>query len=62
MPDPRPASCVQRLLRTRRKVETVIGQLVEYFDFAACKARDIWHLTAKLARKLLAYNLALTQT
>jgi len=62
MPDPRPTSWVQCLLRTRRTVETVIGQLVEYFNFAACKARDIWHLTAKLARKLLAYNLALAET
>jgi hypothetical protein len=59
MKDPRPKSTVQRLLKTRRRVETVIGQLVEFFDFAACKARDLWHLTAKLVRKLLAYNLAL---
>ena len=57
--DPRPKSAVQRLLKTRRRVETVIGQLVEFFGFAACKARDLWHLTAKLLRKLLAYNLAL---
>lgn len=59
MDDPRPKSAVQRLLKTRRRIETVIGQLVEFFGFAACKARDLWHLTAKLLRKLLAYNLAL---
>jgi len=58
MLDPRPKSAVQRLLKTRRLVETVIGQLVEFYDFAACKARDIWHLTSKLVRKLIAYNLA----
>ena len=57
MTDPRPKEVVQRLLKLRRRVETVIGQLVEYFDFAACNARDLWHLTAKLLRKLLAYNL-----
>jgi len=57
MPDPRPKSAVQRLLRTRRRVETAIGQLVEFFDFAACKARDLWHLTSRLVRKLIAYNL-----
>lgn len=57
MPDPRPKACVQRLLCVRRRVETVIGQLVEYYQLAACKARNLWHLTAKIARKLLAYNL-----
>jgi hypothetical protein len=60
MDDPRPKSAVQRLLKVRRRVETAIGQLVEFFDFAACKARDIWHLTSRLVRKLLAYNLAIS--
>jgi hypothetical protein len=36
MEDPRPKSAVQRFLKTRRRVATVIGQLVEFFDFAAC--------------------------
>ena len=62
MPDPRPKTAVQRLLKTRRRVETAIGQLVEFFDFAACKARDLWHLTSKLVRKLLAYNFAISKT
>ena len=62
MKDPRPKNAVQRLLKTRRRVETVIGQLVEFFGFADCKARDLWHLTAKLARKLLAYNLTSPET
>jgi hypothetical protein len=56
MPDTRPKSVVQRLMATRRRVETVIGQLVDFFGFAKCKARDLWHLTAKLTRKLIAYN------
>jgi IS5 family transposase len=59
MDDPRPKDVVQRLLKTRRRVETAIGQLVEFFDFAACKARDLWHLTSRLVRKLLAYNLSI---
>jgi hypothetical protein len=58
MHDTRPRSVVQRLLSVRRRVETVIGQLVEFFDFASCKTRDIWHLTSKLVRKLLAYNIS----
>jgi IS5 family transposase len=62
MTDPRPKNLVQRLLKTRRRIETVIGQLVEFFGFAACKARDLWHLSAKLARKLLAYNLKSRKT
>ena len=57
MVDTRPKSAMQRLLKTRRRVETVIGQLVEFFGFATCKARDLRHLT-KLLRKLIAYNLA----
>lgn len=62
MHDPRPKSAVQRLLKVRRRVETAIGQLVEFFDFASCKARDLWHLASKLVRKLLAYNLAISET
>ncbi len=59
MDDPRPETAVQRLLKIRRRVETAIGQLVEFFDFATCKARDLRHLTSKLVRKLLAYHLTL---
>ncbi len=50
MDDPRPKSAVQRLLKVRRRVETAIGQLVEYLDFAAGKARDMWHLASRLVR------------
>ena len=57
MADPRPKSVVRRLLKTRRRIETALGQLVEFYDFASCKARDLWHLSSKLLRKLIAYNL-----
>jgi hypothetical protein len=60
MDDPRPKSAVQRLLKVRRRVETAIGQLVDYLGFAAGKARDMWHLASRLVRKLLAYNLAIS--
>jgi hypothetical protein len=60
MPDTRPKQWVQTLMRIRRRIETVIGQLTEFYNFAKTKARDIWHLTSKLLRKLLAYNLSLT--
>jgi hypothetical protein len=62
MDDPRPKSAVARLLKVRRRVETTLGQLVEFFDFAACKARDLWHLTSKLVRKLIAYNFTRAKT
>jgi len=59
MPDSRPKAFVQALLKIRRNVETVIGQLTEHFAFAACKAKTLWHLNARLLRKLCAYNLSL---
>lgn len=58
MKDTRPKSVVSLLKKVRRRVETAIGQLVETFDFACCKAKDLWHLNSKLIRKILAYNLA----
>jgi len=42
--------------RTRRLVETVIGQLVERFSIEKVWARDLWHLTSRLNRKLLAHT------
>ncbi len=53
MKEQRPKTTVQRLLKVRRRVETTIGKLVEFFDFSVCKARDMWHLTSKLVRKLI---------
>lgn len=59
MQDQRPKKMVQCLMKTRRRVETVLGQLVEFYDFSCCRARDLWHLTSRLIRKILAYNLSL---
>jgi Transposase DDE domain len=57
MPDARPPAWVKLLLRTRRLIETVIGQLVERFSIEKVWARDLWHLTSRLNRKLLAHTL-----
>ena len=57
MPDPRPPAWVKLLLRTRRLIETIIGQLVERFSIEKVWARDLWHLTSRLNRKLLAHTL-----
>lgn len=59
MTDPRPPWVVQQLTRTRRRVETVIGQLTEQFHFEKIRARDVWHLTSRVARKVLAHTLGI---
>lgn len=45
-------------LRVRRRIETVIGQLAERFSFERVRARDRWHLTARVARKLLSHTVS----
>lgn len=56
MPDERDPAWVKLLMRVRRLVETVIGQLVERFRIEKVWARDPWHLTSRLNRKLLAHT------
>lgn len=59
MIDERSRHWVRTLIRTRRLVETVIGQLVERFHLEKVRARDLWHLTSRINRKLLAHTVAL---
>jgi hypothetical protein len=59
MTDNRAPRVVQQLTRTRRRVETVIGQLTEQFHFEKVRARDAWHLTSRIARKVLAHTLGI---
>lgn len=56
MTDSRPPGVVQQLTSTRRLVETVIGQLAEQFHFEKIRARDVWHLTSRIVRKILAHT------
>jgi hypothetical protein len=58
MIDTRPASFVQQLMSVRRLVETVIGQLADRFNIEKVLARDLWHLTNRFVRKLLAHTVA----
>ncbi|ETX03337.1 MAG: hypothetical protein ETSY2_33760 [Candidatus Entotheonella gemina] len=44
--------------KTRRLVETVIGQLSDHFQIEKVRARDVWHLTSRVARKVLAHTVA----
>ena len=66
---------VRLLVKTRRLIETssgelrrashggvptaLIGQLTERFCWETVKARDLWHLTSRINRKLLAHTVAL---
>lgn len=42
--------------RHRQMVETVIGHLCHWFDIETIRARDLWHLTSRLTRKILAHT------
>ena len=46
-------------LRVRRKIEAVIGQLAERFHLERVCARDRWHLTVRVERKLLSHTMAM---
>jgi len=43
---------------TRRRAETVIGQLVERYHAKRVWARTVWHLWSRWQRKLLSHTLA----
>ena len=47
-----------RLVQARRRIETVIGQLVERYHAKRVWARDPWHLWSRWQRKLLSHTLA----
>jgi Transposase DDE domain len=54
-PGLRPA---RRLVQARRRIETVIGQLVERDHAKRVWARDAWHLWSRWQGKLLSHTLA----
>ena len=58
MPDSRPPEYVGTLLRVRRLVETVISQFTEHLKISSVRSRDLWHLTARVSRKLLTHAVA----
>jgi hypothetical protein len=59
MKDQRNPNFVRLLTRCRRLIETVIGQLCERFNLQKVRARDIWHLTNRINRKLLAHTVCI---
>ena len=46
------------LVQKRRRIETVIGQLVERYRAKKVRARDRWHLTSRFMRKVLSHTMA----
>ena len=58
MHDDRDPRWVHKLTSMRRIIETVIGQLAERFHIEKVRARDRWHQTSRLARKLLSHTMA----
>ena len=59
MNDPRPKTAVCRMMNVRRIVETTFSQLTDRFNIQMIKAKDLWHLTAKVSRKILTHTIAL---
>lgn len=56
MTETRNEKFLEWLKSTRRLVETVIGQLTERFNIEKIRARKIWSLTNRVARKILAHT------
>lgn len=56
MKETRSKPFIKWLISTRRLVETVIGQLTERFHIGKVRARDPWHLTSRIARKILSHT------
>lgn len=57
MQESRPRWWLKLLQRVRKRIETVIGQLEQRFNLAKTRARDVWHLTNQVTRKLLAHTM-----
>lgn len=55
--DPDPAGS-RVLTRTRWRIETVAAQLVERYHLKRVWARDAWHLTSRILRKVLSHTVA----
>lgn len=48
-----------RLSRVRYRIDTVFGQLVDRCNVKRLWARDMWHLSSRLLRKVLMHTLAI---
>lgn len=55
-PSELPAQVAKFRKTIRRKVETVFSQWAHYFQIKKIWARDLWHLTSRILRKILAHT------
>lgn len=58
MVDLRPKGSMRILMNARRKIETVIGQLTDRFHIQKVRARDMWHLSHRVIRKILSHTIS----
>jgi len=56
MVDTRPRLLVKTAMRMRRIIETVGSQLAGRFNISKVIARDLWHLSVRIYRKILAHT------
>lgn len=56
MTETRAPHVVRQMVSARRLVETVIGQLTGRFHLQKIWARNLWHLTSRVGRKILAHT------
>jgi len=59
MQETRSQRFINWLISKRRLVETVIGQLTERFQIEKVRARKVWYLTNRIARKVLAHTVCI---
>ena len=59
MEETRPRWSLRMMGKKRRIVETVIGQLAMRFNIEKIRARDMWHLGSRVARKILAHTMGI---
>lgn len=57
MEEKRSKKFIKWLVSTRRLVETVIGQLTDRFQIEKIRARKLWYLTNRVARKVLSHTI-----
>ena len=60
MAESRPRWFLRLMQRVRTRVETVIGPLEQRFGLSVMRARDLWQLTNRVARKVLAHTFAVS--
>lgn len=59
MKEEREPGFIKWLVSTQRLVETVIGKLVDQFNIEKVRARKVFYLTNRIARKILSHTICI---